>query len=99
MSHPDAKFLIKFMICLYMYIQAAFSHFPQQRRLQGTQREEARTMLDLKVNKKLLQNHLSKTSGQVVLLKDLHNIAASSKDNKSSGIEEAMEELKKVPGI
>ena len=55
-------------------------------------------MLDLKVNKKLLQNHMSKTSGQVVLLKDLHNIAASSKDNKSSRIQEAVEELKKVPG-
>ena len=80
-------------------MQAAFSHFPQQRRLQGTQREEAKTMLDLKVNKKLLQNHLTKTSGQVVLLKDLHNIATLSKDNKSSGIEKAVEELKKVPGI
>ena len=56
-------------------------------------------MLDLKVNKKLLQNHLSKTSGQIVLLKDLHNIAATSKDKKLSGIEEAVEELKKVPGI
>ena len=56
-------------------------------------------MLDLKVNKKQLQNHLSKTSGQVVLLKDLHNIAASSKDSKSPGLEEAKEELKKVPGV
>ena len=56
-------------------------------------------MLDLKVNKKILQNHLSKMSGQVVLLKDLHNIAAMSKDKKSSGIEEAVEELKKVPGM
>lgn len=82
-----------------MYFQAAFSHFPQQRRLQGDQREEAKTMLDLKVNKKLLQNHLSKRSGQVVLLKDLHNIAASSKSTSSSVIEEAVEELKKVPGM
>lgn len=82
-----------------IYIQAAFSYFPQQIRLQGTQKEEAKTMLDLKVNKKTLQNHLSKMSGQVVYLKDLHNIAVSSKDNKSSGIEETVEELKKVPGI
>ena len=76
----------------------AFSHFPQQRRLQGDQREEARTMLELKVNKKMLQNHLSKTSGQVVLLKDLHNLGLSSKDSGSSGIEEAVEELKQIPG-
>lgn len=50
-------------------------------------------MLGLKVNKKI---HLSKR-GQVVLLKDLHNIAASSKDSSRSGIE-AIDELKKVPG-
>ena len=39
-------------------------------------------MLGLKVNKKLLQNHLSKIKvrGQVILLKELHNIAASSKE-------------------
>ena len=49
-------------------------------------------MLDLKVNKKLLQNHLSKTFGQVVLLKDLHNIIALSRI-------QAVEESKKVPGM
>ena len=56
-------------------------------------------MLALKVNKKLLQNHLSKIKvrGQVILLKELHNIAASSKDSSRSGIE-AIDELKKVPG-
>lgn len=56
-------------------------------------------MLGLKVNKKLLQNHLSKIKvrGQVILLKELHNIAASSKDSSRSGIE-AINELKKVPG-
>lgn len=56
-------------------------------------------MLDLKVNKKMLQNHLSKKCGQVVLLKDLHNIGSSSKDSGLSGIEEAIKELKKIPGI
>lgn len=61
-------------------------------------KEEAKTMLGLKVNKKLLQNHLSKTSGQVVLLKDLHNIGATCKGSSSNGIKEAVEELRKVPG-
>ena len=56
-------------------------------------------MLDLKVNKKMLQNHLSKKCGQVVLLKDLHNIGSSSKDSGLSGLEEAIDELKKIPGI
>ena len=45
----------------------------------------------------MLQNHLSKKCGQV-LLKDLHNIGSSSKDSGLSGIEEAVEELKKIPG-
>ena len=41
-------------------MQAAFRHFPHQRRLHGNQRVEAQTMLGLKVTKNLLQNHLSK---------------------------------------
>jgi len=61
--------------------------------------EEAKTMLQLKVNKKLLQNHVSNTSGQVVILKDLHNFAASCKEKGPSGpLAQAIEELKKVPG-
>ena len=43
-----------------------------------------RLCLTSKSTKKLLQNHLSETSEQIVLLKDLHNVAVSSKDNKSS---------------
>lgn len=61
---------------------------------QGDQREEAKTIcLASRSTKKI---HLSKR-GQVVLLKDLHNIAASSKDSSRSGIE-AIDQLKKVPG-
>ena len=56
-------------------------------------------MLNLRVNKKLLQNHLSKKLGQVILLKDLHNIGSSSRDGCSiGGIDKAVEELKKIPG-
>ena len=56
-------------------------------------------MLDLRVNKKLLQSHLTQKTGQVVLLKDLHNIASSSKhgDNVSE-IESVVTELNKVSG-
>ena len=80
------------------YFKAAFSHLPQQRRLCDDERAEAKTMLDLKVNKKLLQSHLTQKSGQVILLKDLHNIASSSKTSKSNGMEKVVEELNKVPG-
>ena len=57
-------------------------------------------MLKLKVNKKLLQNHLSTKSGKVVLLEDLHNLASSSKgDCDSNPIADTVEELRKIPGI
>lgn len=79
-------------------MQAAFDHLPHQRKLRGEQRAEAQTMLDLKVNKKLLQSHLTKKTGQVILLKDLHNIASFSKQGASNGIENVVSELNKVPG-
>uniref|UniRef100_A0A1X7VBH7 ZSWIM1/3 RNaseH-like domain-containing protein n=1 Tax=Amphimedon queenslandica TaxID=400682 RepID=A0A1X7VBH7_AMPQE len=47
-----------------------FSHLPQQRRLNETQKE-VKTMLQLNVNKKLLQRHLTLESGRVVILKVL----------------------------
>ena len=56
-------------------------------------------MLGLKVNKKLLQSHLSQKSGQVTILKDLHNMAASSQGSSLSVMEEAIEVLKKFPGM
>ena len=58
-------------------------------------------MLGLKVNKKLLQSHLSQKSGQVVLLKDLHNIASSSSSKAAdmNGIEKIIEEIGKVSGM
>ena len=55
-----------------------FKHLPQQLTLQEEDRNEAKVMLGLKANKKLLQNHLSKKSGNVVILKDLHNLSSSS---------------------
>ena len=56
-------------------------------------------MLQLKVNKKLLQSHLSKETGQVVLLKDLHNLSSSSKEFNEDTVEKALEEVRKTPGM
>ena len=55
-------------------------------------------MLQLKVNKKLLQQHVSSTSGQVVLLKDLHNIGARNSLLNNSDVSGAVTELKKSSG-
>ena len=56
-------------------------------------------MLQLKVNEKLLQSHLSKETGQVVLLKDLHNLSSLSKEFNEDTVEKALEEARKTPGM
>jgi len=57
---------------------------PKQRKLDEASKSNARELLKLKVNKKLLQEHLSCTSGKVVTLKDISNIQ-SELGAKSSG--------------
>ena len=60
-------------------------------------------MLNVKANKKLVQQHLFKQTGKLVTLKDLQNIADHNKDkmsavNVSTLVEEMMvrvEEMKK----
>ena len=54
-------------------------------------------MLKLKVNKKLLQDHISRKSGHVVLLKDLHNIGERNSLSDDNNISSAVDELKKSP--
>ena len=54
-------------------------------------------MLNVKANKKMVQDHIYKQSGKVVTLKDLHNIAY--KENKSIVDAQALlEEMRKVDG-
>ena len=47
---------------------------PRQRKLGQEEKREASSLLKMKVNKKLLQQHLSSTTGRVVTLKDISNI-------------------------
>ena len=75
-----------------------FDHLPQQRRLNNAQREEVATMLGLKANKKLVQQHIASKSGHVVVLKDIHNLANHTQTNKSKDFEAAIQELHKSPG-
>ena len=61
-----------------------YCHLPKQRKLDEASKGQAKELLKLKVNKKLLQEHLSSTSGKVVTLKDISNIQ-SELGTKSSG--------------
>ena len=60
---------------------------------------QAKELLKLKVNKKLLQEHLSYTSGKVVTLKDISNIQ-SELGTKSSGnnLDDLVTHLRSIEG-
>ena len=70
---------------------------PQQRKLPPEVTKEAVKMLDLKANKKLLQQHLSEVTGNVVLLKDLHNV--NKHNHTRNDFQELIEEMKRVEGM
>ena len=54
-----------------------FRHLPRQRSLPSDAKEAAAKLLKMNVNKKLLQQKLVNETGNVVLLKDLTNIASA----------------------
>ena len=84
-------------LCLIvLFSQDYFAHLPRQRHLSKTDLEATKTMLSVKADKKMLQHHIYKTSGKVVTLKDLHNMAS---DNTSiSDANVLIDEMKKVNG-
>ena len=63
-------------------IQELFKHLPQQRALNKEEKAKAARLLEMKANKKLVQQ-LCQETGNIVLLKDLSNIATANKQRKS----------------
>src|SRR6218665_1829560 len=51
-----------------------FWHLPQQRRLDPEDLEQAKMLISVRANAKLMQQHLQNSSGKVILLKDISNI-------------------------
>ena len=58
---------------------------------------EARALLQMKVNKKLLQQHLSSTTGKVVTLKDISNI--QSVENAGCDLDALVTRLRESEGM
>ena len=56
---------------------------PQQRALNKEEKAKAAKLLEMKANKKLVQQQLSQETGNIVLLKDLSNISTANKQRKS----------------
>ncbi|KAK6169865.1 hypothetical protein SNE40_020840 [Patella caerulea] len=75
-----------------------FQHLPKQRRLSKEQNIQVGEMLQLKANKKLIQQHLQSTTGKTLILKDIHNIASQNHTNHRNNFEELVSEMKKIEG-
>jgi len=54
-----------------------YDHYPKQRRLDNDAKIMATKMVNMKVNKKILQNDLMKTQNKIVTLRDIHNLVIS----------------------
>ena len=80
----------------YEVSKAAFSHLFHQRRLDSGQKNEIESVLKFKPNKRILQDHIHKTTGKVVILKDIHSMASSSKGADEANLQALMKEMKKV---
>ena len=61
-------------LIVIMCMKENFDHLLKQRKLGQEQKREASSLLTMKVNKQLLQQHLTSTTGKVVTLKDISNI-------------------------
>lgn len=59
---------------MFPFDQELHRHLPQQRRLPLALRDEARELLKMKANKKLVQHYVVEKSGNLATLKDLSNI-------------------------
>ena len=72
---------------------------PKQRRLTEEDKENVVQMVELKSNKKLLQNHIKSATGKNIILKDLHNLAAKIKQTTAGAnqYEDLIKEMKKYP--
>ena len=79
--------------------KAAFNHLFHQRRLDSGQKNEIESVLKFKPNKRILQDHIHKTTGKVVILKDIHSMASSSKGADEANLQALPKEMKIVQGV
>lgn len=61
-------------------------------------RSEAATLLKMKANKKLVQEHVQQKTGKFVLLRDLSNIRRSSNTPVENQLEATLSDLERQPG-
>ena len=59
-------------------------HLPTQIKLPPDAKEKAAKLLEIKANKKMVQQQLTSETGKIVLLKDLSNITTCANKGKTS---------------
>ena len=60
-----------------------FRQLPHQRKLTPHEQEEAKRLLELKANKKMVKDNLVQSTGKAILLKDLSNLMTKAKSSRS----------------
>ena len=76
-----------------------YNHLPKQRRLNGQEKEGIENLLNLKVNKKLLQQLISNSSNKVVTLKYISNIQTGLRTKTDrNNLEALVTKLKAIDG-
>ena len=60
-----------------------FRQLPHQRKLTPHEQEEAKRLLELKANKKMVKDNLVQSTGKAILLKDLSNLMTKVKSSRS----------------
>lgn len=77
-----------------LFIQELFKQLPQQRKLTPHEQERAKYLLELKANKKMVQNDLVKSTGKSIILKDLSNLMTKARSNNSrNDLEKTVQKL------
>ena len=73
-------------------------HMPNQCHFGPEIKQQAVEMLDIKSNKKMLQNHLIHVTGKPVILKDLHNLYTKSKPKSKCDFQELVDAMRRMKG-
>lgn len=59
---------------IYLYYRAAFMHYPEQRQLDEEKKNEVKTMLQLGVKVKFLNDYIQEEGKILITTKDIHNV-------------------------
>ena len=81
-----------------VFIKAIYQHLPRQRKLNAEDISKAEVFTKMKVNKKLLQQHLSKCTGKIITLKDLSNIQTGLNKSDDNSLENVISTLQRIEG-